>query len=1213
MPMHRSARPRLRPLLLALALALAAIAATSPALTLAAARKLNATLALGGRIQPVYQAPLRPGYQISPDNSTVVFLADQTTGGVFELYSVPLGGGAPVRLNGPLAPGGNVIEFAIDTSSARVVYRADQREDETFELFSVPLGGGTPVALNSFLTADGDVSAFALSPDGSAAVFLADRNDDEVYDLFTAPIAGGAPDVRLNSRAGPMGDVQPDFAITSNNQRVIFRYDALEGNTFGIFSAPLTGGATADDITFGQAGAPGGVSVADFVITPNNARVVFRYSFPASIGLKLALSPTTGPIFFLNVIASFGGGLSVELPDLNEVEDGREGIDPLPYAVTADSAFVIFVADGATDALYELWRTPTNDGPGFIAPTSLTPGLGANADVAAFALNKNTDRVVYKADAFSNNRYDLSSVRVDGSANTLLAVPVAAQGDVFRFSISPDASRVVFRSDFSTNNSFELRSVPIDGSAASLRLNGPLAPSGGVALFAVTPNSQRVIYTADQDVNGVRELYSVLLAGGTATRLNASLVNGGDVEDFAVSPDDANSRVIFRADLVTDEVFGLVSVPTAGGSGVTLSNTASIGGDVADHRVAPSGTHSVFLADQETDEVLELFSRALGGGGGGLVKLNADLGADGDVSQFQIDPTSQRVVYLADQDTNDVQELYSVSIGGGAVTRLNLPLVADGNVISFQISPDGLRVIYVADQATNDQFDLYSVPITGGAAVRLSSLAFRSFVGEYAISLNNQRVVYIADQIGNGVDELYSVAITGGSPTRLNNLLPTGGAIATFEISNDSARVAYIGDQNTDDVFELYSVPLTGGALARLNPPLLPGRSLELGAACIGQRNQWEQEHGFYSPLLISPNSQRVVYCADQDADNVSELYSVPLNGSSAAVKLNIPPGTGGSVGAFEISTDSTRVVFETLTSVASVPQEQLYSAPLGGGSQPTLLNGPLVRPNSSIEQFAISLDSGMVAFAGDQTTAGVQELYATPISGGTPSRRSGALVTGGAVYNFQISADSTRVVYRADALSDDVTELFANLLIGDLAPVVISDPLVTNGGVQYDFALRRSNDGAVYRADQLIDNVDELFETRFDIAPPDAVRVAFIGDVAVDEDGGATTLSVRLDRAASVPVTVSFGVTGGTASGAGVDFSVPPGTLSFAPGEITKTIPVTIIDDQLVEGNEMIIVTLAAPSGAIMGSKPSGTVTIRDNEGAAGGPNAVYLPLLRR
>lgn len=1211
MPVHRSARPRLRPLLLALVLA--AIAASSPALTLAAARKLNATLALGGRIQPVSQAPLRPGYQISPDNSTVVFLADQTTGGVFELYSAPIGGGAPVRLNGPLAPGGNVIEFAIDTSSARVVYLADQREDETSELFSVPLGGGTPVTLNSFLTPSGDVKAFALSPDGSAAVFLADRNDDEVFDLFTAPIAGGAPDVRLNSRTSSSGDVQPDFAITGDNQRVIFRYDPVASGLFGIFSAPLTGGAPADDITAGQAGTPGSsVSVADFVITPNDARVVFRYSFPGSIGFKLGLSPTTGPIFFLNVIAFFGNDLSVELPDSSEVADGREGIDPLPYAVTADSAFVIFVADGSADGRYELWRAPVNDGPGFIVPTSLTPGLGANADVASFALNSTTDRVVYKADAFADNRYSLSSVRVNGSDTTLLAVPADAQGDVFRFSISPDASRVVFRSDFSTDESFELRSVPIDGSAASLRLNGPLAPGGGVARFAVTPNSQRVIYTADQDVNGVRELYSVLLAGGTPTRLNASLVNGGDVEDFAISPDDANSRVIFRADLVTDEVFALVSVPTAGGPGVTLSNTASIGGDVAEHHVAPNGSHSVFLADQETDEVFELFSRALGGSGG-PVKLNADLGADGDVSQFQIDPTSQRVVYRADQDTDDVQELYSVSIGGGAVTRLNPPLVADGNITDFQISPDGLRVVYFADQATNDQFDLYSVPITGGAAVRLSSLAFRSLVGEFAISPNNQRVVYIADQIGNGVNELYSVAITGGSPTRLNGLLPTGGAIGSFEISNDSARVAYIGDQNTDDVIELYSVPLTGGALARLNPPLLPGRSVQLGTYCIGQRNQWEQEHGFYSPFLISPNSQRVVYCADQDADNVGELYSVPLNGSSAAVKLNIPPGTGGSVGAFEISTDSARVVFETLTTVASVPQERLYSAPLGGGSQPTLLNGPLVRPNSSIEQFAISLDSGMVAFAGDSTTADVQELFATPISGGTPSLRSGTLVTGGDVHNFRLSADSTRVVYRADALSDGVTELFANLLIGDLAPVVISDPLVTNGEVQYDFALRRSNDGAVYRADQLIDNVDELFETRFDIAPPDAVRVAFIGDVAVDEDGSATMLSVRLDRAASVPVTVSFGVTGGTASGAGVDFSVQPGTLSFAPGETTKTIPVTIIDDQLVEGNETIIVTLAAPSGAIMGSKPSGTVTIRDNEGAAGGPNAVYLPLLRR
>jgi hypothetical protein len=97
------------------------------------------------------------------------------------------------------------------------------------------------------------------------------------------------------------------------------------------------------------------------------------------------------------------------------------------------------------------------------------------------------------------------------------------------------------------------------------------------------------------------------------------------------------------------------------------------------------------------------------------------------------------------------------------------------------------------------------------------------------------------------------------------------------------------------------------------------------------------------------------------------------------------------------------------------------------------------------------------------------------------------------------------------------------------------------------------------------------------------------------------------------VPVTVSFGVTGGTASGAGVDYILLPGTLRFVPGETTKTITVTLIDDDLEEGPETVIVTLASPSGAVLGSKPSATLTIEDDEGPAGGPNAVFLPMLRR
>ena len=45
---------------------------------------------------------------------------------------------------------------------------------------------------------------------------------------------------------------------------------------------------------------------------------------------------------------------------------------------------------------------------------------------------------------------------------------------------------------------------------------------------------------------------------------------------------------------------------------------------------------------------------------------------------FLISPDSSRVVYRADQQTNEVFELYSVPLDGGSVTRLNGSLVEMG-------------------------------------------------------------------------------------------------------------------------------------------------------------------------------------------------------------------------------------------------------------------------------------------------------------------------------------------------------------------------------------------------------------------------------------------------------------------------------------------------------------------------------------------------------
>ncbi len=123
--------------------------------------------------------------------------------------------------------------------------------------------------------------------------------------------------------------------------------------------------------------------------------------------------------------------------------------------------------------------------------------------------------------------------------------------------------------------------------------------------------------------------------------------------------------------------------------------------------IRPDSQRVVYVADQDEDQVFEVYSVPLGGGT--VTKLNDLLVASGDVFAFRIGPGSQQVVYVADQDTTGVDELYSVPLGGGTVTKLNGPLVTGGDVIAnFFISPNSGPVLYRADQDTNNVLELYT-------------------------------------------------------------------------------------------------------------------------------------------------------------------------------------------------------------------------------------------------------------------------------------------------------------------------------------------------------------------------------------------------------------------------------------------------------------------------------------------------------------------------
>ncbi|HUW83251.1 MAG TPA: Calx-beta domain-containing protein, partial [Phycisphaerae bacterium] len=65
------------------------------------------------------------------------------------------------------------------------------------------------------------------------------------------------------------------------------------------------------------------------------------------------------------------------------------------------------------------------------------------------------------------------------------------------------------------------------------------------------------------------------------------------------------------------------------------------------------------------------------------------------------------------------------------------------------------------------------------------------------------------------------------------------------------------------------------------------------------------------------------------------------------------------------------------------------------------------------------------------------------------------------------------------------------------------------------------------------------------------------------------------------------------------LDYDLAGGQVVFEPGQTSKTIDITIVDDGDVEGNETIEVTLSNPSNASLGANTVHTYTINDNDGA--------------
>ena len=113
----------------------------------------------------------------------------------------------------------------------------------------------------------------------------------------------------------------------------------------------------------------------------------------------------------------------------------------------------------------------------------------------------------------------------------------------------------------------------------------------------------------------------------------------------------------------------------------------------------------------------------------------------------------------------------------------------------------------------------------------------------------------------------------------------------------------------------------------------------------------------------------------------------------------------------------------------------------------------------------------------------------------------------------------------------------------------------------------------------------------------------------SVNENSGSAMITVQRLGTTAGTATVDYAVEPGSATpppAADADFSPSggagplTGTLTFPPGQSTRSFTIPIVDDALVEGSETILLSLHNPTaGALLGAQPTVVLTIVDDDRA--------------
>lgn len=520
---------------------------------------------------------------------------------------------------------------------------------------------------------------------------------------------------------------------------------------------------------------------------------------------------------------------------------------------------------------------------------------------------------------------------------------------------------------------------------------------------------------------------TVAVQGFILYESNAAFDNAADAAIVAVESEPARSAAI--------ELRAGTGVRHFRASSLSFTGVES---PLSTELVIDTTSRVVFIADKETNDVFELWS-VVAGSGVEPTKISGTPVANADVDRFFLSPDGRRAVFSADRDTDGLLELFVTPLDGSSQpVKVSGTLIAGGAPQPFFVafSPDGSRIAFTGDKLTDEVFELFVAPVDGSSEpVRVSGTLVASGdvdVDEFAWSPDGERLAFIADKLTDGTNELF-VALADGSsePVTVSGTLIAGGQVQGFAWSPDGSRLAMRASKDTVNFDELFVARPDGAA-----EPIKASGTLQA-----------------FSPVnsdpLWSPDSTRLAFSCDLLTNGVFEVFVARADGIGQPLRVSGASQAFTDIVNFKWSPDGLRLAFNIDKNLDNA--DEVFVGNAAGGDEPTRVSGAFATDEEAFNVLWSPTGERVAFFADPNVDGQFELLVADPLVADAPITVSGMLAASEEVFQFAWSPDGTRLVIVGSLETPGVSEVFiANPAGGE--PVKISGTMTANGGVNSSF-----------------------------------------------------------------------------------------------------------------------------------------------------------------